>query len=169
MSASPFWTWSCAVYREDAVRDACLALQDRHEVSVNLALWCVWLAASGRCVDEAGARQAGDIAATMQNAVTGHIRAARRWLKSPHPALDLEAAAALRERLLADELEAERLEQEALAALAMPAPNQAATDEIGAAATATFAAATRQAPSEARAQLAPLTNALAATGALQQA
>jgi uncharacterized protein (TIGR02444 family) len=45
---NPFWDYSIAIYGKPRVADACLFLQDRYGLDVNLLLFCLWLGASGR-------------------------------------------------------------------------------------------------------------------------
>lgn len=109
-ASNPFWDFSLALYGRAAVRDACLALQDRAGADVNVALFMLWLGAAGRPVD---ARQAGRIAAAVadwQHSVVLPLRAARRAMKAwpvPHP----EARDGVRARLQHVEIEAEEIEQ----------------------------------------------------------
>ena len=108
---SPFWRFSCAVYAAPGVREACLALQDRAALDVNLALLCAWVGAA-----RSGAMARGDIAAATaltgewQAAVVRPLRAVRRRIKGL-PLLAEPAVAAFRARLAESELEAERLQQ----------------------------------------------------------
>ncbi len=115
MADHPFWDFSLAVYGRPGVAEACLALQDRHGLDVNLLLFCCWAGAKGRALD------AGDMARLIAAAgpwnaeVVRPLRTARRWLKTQRSA-PRDQAEILRARIKADELEAERLEQSILAA-----------------------------------------------------
>ena len=40
---SPFWNFSLRLYARAGVPDACLALQARHGIDVNLLFCCLWL------------------------------------------------------------------------------------------------------------------------------
>ena len=44
----PFWEFSLRVYGNGGVPTACLALQERHAIDVNLLLFCAWIGESGR-------------------------------------------------------------------------------------------------------------------------
>ena len=48
LPSHPFWEFSLSVYSEDSVKKACLDLQDRHDLNVNIILFCCWIAASSR-------------------------------------------------------------------------------------------------------------------------
>ena len=46
----PFWDFSLHTYSAEGVGEACIALQERRGVDVNLILFCAWNGASGRGV-----------------------------------------------------------------------------------------------------------------------
>lgn len=111
--ANPFWAFSLAVYGRTGVAAACLALQDRRGVDVNLLLLLLW--AGARCGVRLTAAEVDRIAgaiAPWHRDVVVPLRAVRRRLKGD------AAAEGLRERVKAVELESERLEQDRLHALA---------------------------------------------------
>ncbi len=115
--ASPFWTFSLKLYGGKPVPPACLTLQDGAGVDVNVMLFAMYLALSGRRIS------IGDMA-VIEAAVEDWrlsavvpLRHVRRFLKEPPEAFAHGASAALRDRIKAVELEAERLQQEALYAL----------------------------------------------------
>jgi uncharacterized protein (TIGR02444 family) len=124
--ANPFWDYALGLYRREGVEAACLELQQRHGLDVNVVLFCCWLARSGTPVDEA---TLGRIAATTeawQAEFVRPLRAVRNRLKAaltqPQPggitARWPDLAAALRQRVLALEIDGERLEHLLLAELA---------------------------------------------------
>lgn len=122
----PFWDFSKAVYAQDGVEAACLALQARG-LDVNLALWIVWTLLYGRDPEPAfGA--AIDRSALWSARVVKPLRAARDGLKPPPDFVEGEDAAALRRHVLAAELEAERLEQGALEGLSRSCPEHGRSD-----------------------------------------
>ena len=43
----PFWDFSVALYSKPGVGAACLGLQDRHEIDVNILMFCLWMGAAG--------------------------------------------------------------------------------------------------------------------------
>jgi len=117
-TAAQFWRFSLAFYAEPGVAAACLELQDRHGLDVNLALYSCWLGLSGRGrIDARGLAAADAAIADWRRSVIEPLRTARCALK----AMNDPGAPELRERVKAAELEAERLCQNRLAALA-PAP-----------------------------------------------
>jgi uncharacterized protein (TIGR02444 family) len=111
---SGFWAFSIAVYDRPGVAAACLALQERHGLDVNLLLFCCWSAAQGRQLDAKSLTAAEAAVAGWRNQVVRPMRALRRRLKREIAGFPAEAVEALRRRLLDLELEAERLEQQRL-------------------------------------------------------
>ncbi len=109
---NPCWDFALAVYRRQGVEKACLALQERHGVDVNVVLFCCWLGESGR-----GALSAGEMARTLtavtewHDAVVGGLRAVRGALKGGLEPAPRALGDALRRQVLACELDAERVQQ----------------------------------------------------------
>ena len=104
-----FWNFSIAIYGRPGVREACLRLQDKAGLDVNVLLYCLWRAARGMALeaDDLGARLAA-LGPWMASAVQP-LRNLRRALKA---ATGLPAEAAeLARQLSALELEAERTAQ----------------------------------------------------------
>jgi len=66
MSASthPFADFSARVYRKPGVADACLFIQERYGLNVNLVLFCLWVADRG-----GGALTAGQIDTAMRRVI----------------------------------------------------------------------------------------------------
>lgn len=112
----PFWDFSLRVYAGPGVAPACLALQDRHGLDVNLLLLCCWL---GRGRPRAPSRdEIARLCAAVEDwhrHVVRPLREARRWLKAPGPAIPADQAAELRDRIKRLELDSEHIEQLALA------------------------------------------------------
>ncbi len=106
-----FWDFSCAIYAVPGVQEACLALQDRFALDVNLALLCAWIGA-----ERTGSMSAGDLAAALalvgdwQNEVVRPLRHVRQRMK-PLALMADPAVASFRGRVAEVELQAERLQQ----------------------------------------------------------
>ncbi len=118
-----FWDFSLRVYAIDEVAAACLALQERLGVDVNLLLYCCWLGHAGKALDTAGLERALALSDPWAQQVVRPLRAARSWMKTQDDlARHVSAAeyAALRGAIKAIELRAERLQQQALASIASP-------------------------------------------------
>ncbi len=119
--ANPFWDFSLSLYAEEGVAPACLALQDRLGLDVNVLLFCCWLGFS-RWGALNAASLAGIVASVeaWQDEVVGPLRKLRVALKTRPPGAPGEQSENLRERIKSCELEAERIEQLMLRA-ALPA------------------------------------------------
>ena len=121
-----FWAFSLRTYAGDGVAPACLWLQDRCDVDVNLLLYCCWLGARGITLDSQSIAAARQAVAPWAQEVVQRLRMTRRWIKERLLAGDGQADpdyAALRESIKAAELEAERLQQRMLTQLATPTVN----------------------------------------------
>ena len=120
--ANPFWDYSVELYRRPEVEAACLELQRRHGLDVNLVLLCCWQARRGVPLDRGLLARAGEVVASWQAEVVRPLRALRRRLKArladPDPGSVVELwpgfASAIREQALALEIEGEHLSQLAL-------------------------------------------------------
>jgi uncharacterized protein (TIGR02444 family) len=126
---APFWDFSLRVYGVPGVAPACLALQERHGIDVNVLLLCCWLGHS-----RAAAPTRADIARLVDAVADWHrdvvrpLRAVRRRLKVPGPQISHDLAAALRTEVKRIELDAEHIEQLALAAALPPGAAPSAPD-----------------------------------------
>ena len=115
---SPFWRFSVKFYAAPGVAAACIELQDRAKVDVNILFFLLWSAAQGRAFGEADVAEVERLIGAWRDMAVVPIREVRRALKSPPPAMAADAAEGFRTRIKAVELEAERLQQEALYDLA---------------------------------------------------
>lgn len=125
---SAFWDFSLKVYRTEGVAPACLELQERHGIDVNLMLYCCWLG----CREAAPAGRErivtlGQAVEDWHEIVVRQLRAVRKRLKTPLAGEDRDLALALRQRIQKIEIDAEHIEQLMLEA-ADPARPQAAND-----------------------------------------
>ena len=131
VSKSPFWQFSIKFYAEPGVADACIELQDKAQVDVNILFYLLWNATQGRAFNAADITEIERQIGPWRELAVIPIRNIRRALKSPPPVMEPAAAESLRTRIKAVELEAERLQQEALFGLAQtsrlgrPAPSKA--------------------------------------------
>ncbi len=110
--AVPFWDFSISLYSKPGVGAACLALQDRHEIDVNILMFCLWLADDGYPAATGAEMRAYRHAVEPwhQEAVRG-LRAVRKWMKPARPPVDHDLAQSIRARLQKLEIDAEHLEQ----------------------------------------------------------
>ena len=119
---SPFWRFSLQFYRQPAVAEACIALQEEAGVDVNLLMFLFWQAGKQR---KFAAPEVAGLDARIRDwreATVIPLRAVRRDLKVPPDLVARATAEAFRTRIKAVELEAERLQQEAMYELALAAP-----------------------------------------------
>jgi uncharacterized protein (TIGR02444 family) len=109
------WRFSLRVYRKPGVADACVGLQDRHGLDVNLLLYAAYASVTGRgAIDTQGLRAADLAIEGWRLLIIQPLRQMRRYLKG------IAAAAPTRQRILAAELMAEREAQQRLAELLGP-------------------------------------------------
>ena len=135
---SPFWRFSVKFYAEPGVAAACIELQDRAKVDVNVLFFLLWNATQGRALNAADVTEVERAIGPWRDTAVVPIRNVRRALKSPPAVMSAETAEGFRTRIKAVELEAERLQQEALYDLAQsgrlgrPAksPTEAARDSV---------------------------------------
>ncbi|OFW99854.1 MAG: TIGR02444 family protein [Alphaproteobacteria bacterium RIFCSPHIGHO2_12_FULL_63_12] len=118
-SPQSFWEWSLEFYARPGVEPTLLALQDRHGLSVNMLVWCLWCGAHFQTPTDLVVRKAVDISTRWSAAVTMPLREARRALKAPPIQAPKEMTASLRAQIVKDELAAEKIEQAALERLAV--------------------------------------------------
>jgi uncharacterized protein (TIGR02444 family) len=119
-SGSPFWRFSLRFYRRPEVADACITLQEKAGIDVNLLLFLLWHATQKRALSAPDVADLERRVAPWRHMTVIPLRTMRRGLKSP-PALVPGASAELfRTKIKAAELEAERLQQEAMHDLAVP-------------------------------------------------
>jgi uncharacterized protein (TIGR02444 family) len=114
VSKSPFWRFSVKFYAVPGVAPACIELQDRAQVDVNVLFFLLWNATERRALSAAEVDEVERAIGAWREMTVVPIRNVRRALKSPPPVVVADAAEAFRTRIKAVELEAERLQQEAL-------------------------------------------------------
>ena len=126
-AADAFWRFSLGVYGRPGVAAACLALQDRDGLDVNLLLFAAWMGHErGLRLGAAGVQAAAGTVAAWQAEVVAPLRALRRRLKEGPPPAPDAATGAMREHLKAVELEADRVEQNTLQRFAATIPAELA-------------------------------------------
>lgn len=112
----PFWDFSLDVYGREDVANACLALQERHGVDVNVLLFCVWLGRAGHPpLDAAAVAELTDKVADWHTEIVRELRRIRRLLKEALGPIPENLQKAMRRRVQKIEIEAEHVEQLMLA------------------------------------------------------
>ena len=76
-----FWDYSVALYGRPGVEAACLELQQRHRIDVNLVLLCLWLGERGTALDGEALARLCHAADRWQLEVVRPLRNLRRRLK----------------------------------------------------------------------------------------
>jgi len=115
---SPFWRFSVKFYAAHGEAQACIELQDRAKVDVNVLFFLLWNATQNRALDHTAVAELDRMIGAWRDATVIPLREIRRTLKAPPPVMAPAAAEGFRTRIKAVELEAERLQQEALYELA---------------------------------------------------
>lgn len=133
---NPFWDYALALYAKPDVAPACLALQNRHGLNVNLLLFCLWAGQNGRTLAPGEFERVGAAIAPWEDSVIKPLRRVRDWLKV-QDLVPQEPGQALRKAVLARELEGEALEQGLIVATIEIAPGEPAP-EIAAQNLATY-------------------------------
>lgn len=128
---NPFWDYSLSVYGKVGVADACVYLQDKYGLDVNLLLFCTWLGASGRGSLEQGEiesciRRTGDWRARVIEPLRS-IRRACRAEPLGVPEFLLQIFQPLMREI---ELDAEHVEQLVLAEFIRNKPAEPVADEV---------------------------------------
>jgi len=93
---SPFWRFSLGFYRQPAVADACIRLQDEAGVDVNLLFYLLWHAALERSLTRADVAAIEARIAPWRDQVVAPLRAIRRAIKLPPPVIEAGTAEAYR-------------------------------------------------------------------------
>lgn len=125
-AAQSLWEFSLALYARPGVEAACLDLQDRLGLDVNLLMFACWAASRGH-----GRIGRGDwqrllaASAAWRADVVEPLRAVRRGMKgAAWPGVPDADAASLRRQVKDLELTAERIQQTALASLVRLRPRE---------------------------------------------
>jgi len=109
LPSHPFWKYSLGIYKKEGVKDACLTLQNRRALNVNILLFSCWLGSTGR-----GRLEVQDLLKIFlvidkwHEGVTENLRIIRNRLSGfGNP----EWSHGIRKLVLEDELAAEQVEQ----------------------------------------------------------
>lgn len=111
VESTTLWDYAVTLYGQPGVREACLDLQDRCDLDVDLLLFAVWSAAAGPGqLNVQAFNECIELTAAWREGVLKPLRGARRASASMPGAL----AGAIPEQLQATELNAERVELDML-------------------------------------------------------
>jgi uncharacterized protein (TIGR02444 family) len=110
--AHPFWDFALKVYGSPGVGEACLDVQERLGMDVNVLLFCCWVGESGRgSLTSEALAHACEAVAEWHEAVVRKLRSVRRALKTGVGSVPKEFADGLRRQIQAREIDAEHVEQ----------------------------------------------------------
>ena len=123
---SPFWDYAVSLYQRRGVEIACLDLQRRQGLDVNLLLFACWLASLGILLDRTTLERAKNAVLPWQTEMVRPLRALRDRLKRQIDRAAIDDPIArwpdlmrkLRKDVLAIELDSEHLAQLALTEIA---------------------------------------------------
>jgi len=115
--SNPFWDFSLALYRRPGVAQACLTLQERLGIDVNVLLYVVWLGTQGHQLSTADAALIVKHVGAWHDGVVRPLRALRTDMKTDPKGAPPAAVERLRAQVKSAELNAERIEQDMLHAL----------------------------------------------------
>ena len=113
-ASGSLWNFSLAIYKSEAVQNACLGLQDRHGLDVNILLLCCWLASRGERIDSPEIDVVLARTTEWQSTVVVPLRGIGRHMKVGVRPFPIKDSKVLRARVKTLELEAERIEQQQL-------------------------------------------------------
>jgi uncharacterized protein (TIGR02444 family) len=112
----PHWTFALRLYGQPGVAEACLLLQDRLGVDVNVLLLSAYAAVErGIGLDAGDLRDMDSLVAPWHGEIVAGLRQLRRRLKSGPAPAPCEATERLRTQIKSAELHAEQIEQAVLA------------------------------------------------------
>jgi uncharacterized protein (TIGR02444 family) len=111
LSPDAFWEFSLAFYARESVAAACLSLQNRRGCDVNLLLLCCWLATLKLTVGEAGLKAAVEAVADWRRDVLEPLRGIRRKVMDAPMEIDKAERRAIKDSILAVELDCEHAAQ----------------------------------------------------------
>lgn len=111
LPVSAFWRFSVEFYAQPGAAEACLGLQDREGVDVNLVLLALWLGCCGHRLSCAAGSRLARVARGWQEPIVAPLRRVRQRLKQRTDLPWADQIAAWRRQLAEVELEMEQIEQ----------------------------------------------------------
>lgn len=111
---NPFWQFSLALYERPGVELACLRLQNKAGMDVNLALLCCWLGMRGVFLPAESLDHLVAQTDDWRQSVITPLREARIASKSIVPPVAMDEKPAFRDKLKEVELTAEKMLQDML-------------------------------------------------------
>lgn len=109
---NPFWDFSLSTYGASGVAPACLALQERGGIDVNILLFCAWAGSQGVRLSPADVEMLSRAVDDWHTQAVRPLRAVRQRLKTGldgQPSTEIQQS--LRARIQKIEIDAEHIEQ----------------------------------------------------------
>lgn len=116
-----FWDFSMQLYKQEGVADACLSLQDKFNIDVNLILFCYWYGYSFGEIERPLLQQIIKFSTKWRDSVVQPLRNVRVWMKQ-----NTDRTAQfdhLRQKIKVNELAAEKYQQELIESLVASVPH----------------------------------------------
>lgn len=113
MHENKFWVYSCAVYANEEVKAACLRMQDRFGLNVNVLLYCLYLGQQQKLINQEQFERLACTLSPWHENITRPLRQLRRKIKT-HAASDLSVYNKITEAEIASEREEQNLIESAL-------------------------------------------------------
>lgn len=108
----PFWDFSLRVHEHPGVHEACLELQVKHALDVNILFFCCWAGSmTGNPLGRSTIERAMDAVAGWQEEIVRPVWEARHRLKPRFSGFPTTMTEPLRKALISAELDAEHIEQ----------------------------------------------------------
>ena len=107
---SPFWNFTLGVYGRPGVSQACIGLQDRQGLNVNMLIFCLWAGSHGHSLTAGELERLAAALTPWDEAVVKPLREVRRWLKE-QDLVPRDQAEPLGRAILGREIESEGLAQ----------------------------------------------------------
>ncbi|STX40721.1 Uncharacterized conserved protein [Legionella donaldsonii] len=108
---NPFWQFSLQVYRDEQVKEACLAFQQQEGLNVNLLLLCCWLAYAVEEISQSELVNACHCINDWHEKITQTLRSVRQQLKESSAD---DWVNTFYQQILRDELDSEAYQQHRL-------------------------------------------------------
>ena len=113
----PFWDFSLQIYMTKGVAQACLELQDAHDIDVNVLLFSLWVGTSRRgALTTSQMKTLTDAVDIWHKDIVRGLRAVRTGMKESSFYEDGALTESIRQRIQKTEIDCEHIEQLILAA-----------------------------------------------------
>jgi len=112
----PFWNFSIKIYAGKGVSQACINIQERHQMDVNLLLLSTWYGASGRgLLSSDQLTKVIEITSKWNKEIVCRLRSVRTQLRDGIKDFPMKQTDEIRKAALSMEVECEHIEQLAVA------------------------------------------------------